>query len=206
MLDLEHFGQAAYTARTISIILPNSMCPETRRGVACICSLRFRFIAIMRHVRFSKRSWFGSRVFVLLYSFHICVARGSFRLISSGLSKALSLAAVSFHSGNVEPCSHAFASCAGRSSLPDLKVGLVLRFELPACDEAAMDVRSLARCAVCTFDDEESKSELVSDVDMGNHAPRRASGAQRMGVSLLCRRNVHWKCIVSRELAPRPVC
>ena len=42
-----------------------------KRLVAYSCSLRLRFIAIIRHVRFSNRSWLGSRVLVLLYSFHI---------------------------------------------------------------------------------------------------------------------------------------
>lgn len=51
------------------------------------CSLRFRFMAIILHVKFSIRSWFGSCVFVLLYSFHIWVPSGSFFCISSGWSR-----------------------------------------------------------------------------------------------------------------------
>lgn len=77
-----------------------------------------RFIAIIRHVRFSNRSWLGSRVLVLLYSFHICVPNGSFRLISSGLSKPLSPAvAFSFHSENADPLSSSSASCRDKSSV-----------------------------------------------------------------------------------------
>ncbi len=50
--------------------------------------LRLRFMAIILHVRFSNRSWFGSWVFVLLYNFHIWVPRGSFFCISSGRSRS----------------------------------------------------------------------------------------------------------------------
>jgi hypothetical protein len=42
------------------------------------------FMAIIRQVRFSMRSAFGSCVFALEYSFHICVPSGSFFCISSG--------------------------------------------------------------------------------------------------------------------------
>lgn len=77
-----------------------------------------RFIAIIRHVRFSNRSWLGSRVLVLLYSFHICVPNGSFRFISSGLSKPLSPAvAFSFHSENADPLSNSSASRRDKSSV-----------------------------------------------------------------------------------------
>src|SRR5277367_3711776 len=37
-----------------------------RKAGAYSCSLRMRFIAIIRHVRFSNRSWLGRRVLVLL--------------------------------------------------------------------------------------------------------------------------------------------
>ena len=51
--------------------------------------LRFRkHIAIMRHVRFSTRSWFGNCVLVLLYNLHICIPNGSLICISSGLSSS----------------------------------------------------------------------------------------------------------------------
>ena len=70
----------------------------------CCCSLRFKFIAIIRHVKFSSRSWLGNRVLVLLYSFHICVPKGSLRLISSGLSLSIveSPPAASFHAGKTD--------------------------------------------------------------------------------------------------------
>ena len=55
-------------------------------------------MAIILHVRFSMRSWFGNCVFVLLYSFQICVAKGSCFCISAGLPRP-ALAASSFQSG-----------------------------------------------------------------------------------------------------------
>lgn len=65
---------------------------------ACSRSLRFRLMAIIRHVRFSIRSWLGNCVLVLLYSFHICVASGSCFCISSGGLRS-ALAASSRQSG-----------------------------------------------------------------------------------------------------------
>ena len=67
-------------------------------NLACSSSLRFKLMAIIRQVKFSMRSWFGNCVFVLLYSFHICVAKGSFLCISSGCSRS-ALEASSFQFG-----------------------------------------------------------------------------------------------------------
>ena len=50
-----------------------------------LCS-RFRAIAIILQERFSIRSAFGRLCFCLLYSLHICVARGSFFCNVSGSS------------------------------------------------------------------------------------------------------------------------
>lgn len=70
-----------------------------RTDRACSRSLRFRFMAIIRQVKFSIRSWLGSWVFVLLYNFHICVASGSFFCISSGWSRSEPAPAASFQFG-----------------------------------------------------------------------------------------------------------
>lgn len=52
------------------------------------CSRRFRFMAIILHDKFCRRSWFGSWLFVLLYSFHIWVPSGSCFCITSGSSRS----------------------------------------------------------------------------------------------------------------------
>lgn len=62
-------------------------------------SFRLKFMDIIRHVRFSMRSEFGSCAFVRLNSLHICVPNGSFRCISSGLSISASPPVASFQSG-----------------------------------------------------------------------------------------------------------
>lgn len=82
-------------------------------------SILLRFIAIIRHVKFSMRSALGNWDLALLYSFHTCDIRGSCRCISSGLARA-GLAASSFHIGTNESCStplRAAASEGERSSL-----------------------------------------------------------------------------------------
>jgi hypothetical protein len=53
---------------------------------ACSRSLRLKLMAIIRQVRFSMRSWLGNWDLVLVYSFQIWVARGSFLCISSAES------------------------------------------------------------------------------------------------------------------------
>lgn len=68
---------------------------ESNMKHCCACtypclssSLRLKFIDIIRHERFSRRSEFGSWPLVLWYSFHICVPSGSFFCISSGVSSS----------------------------------------------------------------------------------------------------------------------
>lgn len=96
---LGRFAQLSYAAGRIlrrraadrpdSLVI--SICPSMSQAIVipyffCICSLCLRIpTAIMRHVKFSMRSWLGMFSFVLAKNFHICVASGSFCCISSKL-------------------------------------------------------------------------------------------------------------------------
>lgn len=124
------------------------VCRPYRAASSC---LRFRkFIAIIRQVRFSIRSWLGNCFLVLLYNLHICVANGSFFCISSGLSSS-SPAASSFQVGKKLSRSNSlraldaaeksslsmllalesFVSAIPTREVADCEVGASCGFELP---------------------------------------------------------------------------
>jgi hypothetical protein len=85
-------------------------------------SARRMFMAIIRQVRFSMRSAFGSCVFAREYSFQICVPSGSFFCICSGDSALGLLLASLPKAGNMAASSsmplRAASSGGERSMLP----------------------------------------------------------------------------------------
>lgn len=116
----------------------------------------------MRHVKFSRRSPFGSWPLVRWYNFHICVPSGSFFCMSSGVSVS-TLAVSSFHWSRNESRNRPWRAVASEgepSSLPSRVLSVLAEVSDWIADEEPDAVLSM--CAgMRTFRGEEGEVWLA---------------------------------------------